>query len=255
MRTLKRIFCNAAAAIVYYGGLLRLYRAVFPRHDRVYLMYHNIADDPNPRGAYRDNLSPEIFRHQMAFLRCHCSVADIDAPAAGPREVVITFDDGLETVRIAALPILDEHGFGAVVFPVLDWIGRPGHLSWEDLAALNHSGRIRFGSHTVSHDIVGIEDLDELRDQIVRPKTTLEQRLGVRVEAFAFPGSRIPRHSTLRDIVTTDFRLSFGVSKTNRSWPPPYRIARIDAAYCTRRHQLAVALAGVPYLSRKLGRP
>lgn len=76
-----------------------------------------------------------------------------------PRTVVITFDDGYESVETHAAPILRELGLRATVFIIGDRVGRKGpelgHLSWEDMKALSESGVLEFQHHTfAAHHLV-----------------------------------------------------------------------------------------------------
>jgi hypothetical protein len=108
-----------------------------------------------------------------------------DEPAP-PRSVVLTFDDGLATLRTVAEPLLAEHGFRALAFVIAGCVpdtapatatladvtsGRaPGEAvlareagpsplcSWEELRALHEAGSIEIHSHSLHHDLVPVSD-------------------------------------------------------------------------------------------------
>jgi peptidoglycan/xylan/chitin deacetylase (PgdA/CDA1 family) len=150
---------------------------------------------------------PEQFEAQLDWLaRQHYQVirlAELAEFLAGrrplsQRSVVITFDDGYESVYRYALPVLRKHGFPATVFMVSDFIGARDALSWSQLEALARSGLVDIQAHSKTHrnlaqprsgeaDSAYLQDLElELR----QPRTVLERRLGaagVRVRSFAYP--------------------------------------------------------------------
>jgi len=59
-------------------------------------------------------------------------------------------------------------------------------LSWEEARSMSRGG-IRFGSHTVSHPVLSRVDRDRARRELQDSKSTIEERLGVSVEGFAYP--------------------------------------------------------------------
>lgn len=72
--------------------------------------------------------------------------------ALPPRSVVITFDDGDRSVLEWAAPVLERYDFNAVVFAVTgrvgeEWSGVTG-MTWDELRALQDSGRFVIESHT-----------------------------------------------------------------------------------------------------------
>jgi peptidoglycan/xylan/chitin deacetylase (PgdA/CDA1 family) len=58
------------------------------------------------------------------------------------RSVVITMDDGYDSVHRHALPLLRKHGFPATLFVYTDFIGAGDGLSWNQLAELQASGLV-----------------------------------------------------------------------------------------------------------------
>ncbi len=68
-----------------------------------------------------------------------------------PRSVLLTFDDGLESLSTAAFPLLRAYNMAAVAFIVPEFIGLPGFCTWEQLRELHESGVIDAQSHTLFH--------------------------------------------------------------------------------------------------------
>jgi peptidoglycan/xylan/chitin deacetylase (PgdA/CDA1 family) len=111
------------------------------------------------------------------------------------RSVVITIDDGYESVRRIALPLLRKHGFPATLFVYTDFIGAADALSWTQLEELVASGLIDVQSHSRSHRNLIERAADEADDryrqtleaEVRIPGELLERRLPVRVRHYAYP--------------------------------------------------------------------
>jgi len=110
-----------------------------------------------------------------------------------PQPVAITFDDGFQDVLTEAWPALSRHGFTATVFLPTAFIGDQTRrfqnracLTWAEVRELRRGG-LRFGSHTVHHEILYDLDWPRIQPEITDSKLELEQRLGERVTSFAYP--------------------------------------------------------------------
>jgi peptidoglycan/xylan/chitin deacetylase (PgdA/CDA1 family) len=114
------------------------------------------------------------------------------------RSVVITIDDGYETVHRYAFPLLKKYGFPATLFVYADFIGARDALSWAQLQELAESGLVDIQAHSKSHRNL-IEQANGESDAAYRqsieselrlPRAALERRLGamgVKVHHFAYP--------------------------------------------------------------------
>ena len=165
------------------------------------LLYHRVADDDDPL-----SLAPRRFREEMQYLAAEgytvidlmTAVAMLDAGEVPPRVLGLTFDDGFVDVRDHALPVIAELGFRATVFVTtgvtdgrlrFPWYAQqqPPVLGWDEVAALDREGTLRFEAHTVSHpNLLSIDDA-AARAEIMDGRHELEQHLGRRVSAFAYP--------------------------------------------------------------------
>ncbi len=165
------------------------------------LTYHGIGDvRRNP--FYLDRGQFEL---QIAYLAEHrlvLSLDDLDAYLAGRRgvprgAVVVTIDDGLRSLHRDALPILRDHGVPAVAFVspgLLESTAAANpqeaqdepFLSWKELEAVQAAG-IEIGSHGFSHRSLGVLPAPEAEEEIRRSRAVLEQRLGCRIRAMAYP--------------------------------------------------------------------
>jgi peptidoglycan/xylan/chitin deacetylase (PgdA/CDA1 family) len=131
----------------------------------VFLMYHELAlagrslVESEP-GYVRYVLDAAEFEWQMRAI--HDSgfrgVAVSQALEFPSRTVAITFDDGCETDRLSAAPVLEQLGFGATFYVVAGWIGKPGFLSADQVRELHGAG-FEIGCHSMTHPY--LSDLDE----------------------------------------------------------------------------------------------
>ncbi|WP_182348406.1 polysaccharide deacetylase family protein [Tomitella gaofuii] len=120
----------------------------------IVLAYHDIA--PNSSSKY--SITPEAFEAQMSALDSagyRTITADqflryIDGADVPPHSVLITFDDGTDGLWTYADKILERHRFTAVSFLITGLVGtnQPYYLTWQQIAAMQDSGRWDFGSHT-----------------------------------------------------------------------------------------------------------
>jgi peptidoglycan/xylan/chitin deacetylase (PgdA/CDA1 family) len=166
------------------------------------LMYHQIA--PHRAGSALNawRLRPEDFERQLDHLArrglAGVTLRDLlDAPPRpGDRRVVLTFDDGYDNVRTAALPLLRARGFSATVFVVSgklgganDWDGEtPGDalLSEEGVRELAAAG-LEVGSHGATHRALPELPDAELAAETRGSRERLERIVGLPVVSFCYP--------------------------------------------------------------------
>lgn len=103
------------------------------------------------------------------------------------RSVVLTFDDGLANHFELVAPLLVRHRFAGTFFVTTGFIGKPGHMTWEQLRKLVFLG-MEIGSHGISHRPLTNLSPAEILDEVVGSKQVLESRLGVPIHAMAAPG-------------------------------------------------------------------
>jgi peptidoglycan/xylan/chitin deacetylase (PgdA/CDA1 family) len=138
------------------------------------------------------------WRHEQKSLPPHCAL--------------ITIDDGYSVGYTVAWPILKKFGYPFTMFIYTDYVrGGPkaggGSLTWEQLAQMRDAG-VSIQSHTVSHPDLRRkqagatpEAYDEwLWNELHGSKSIIEEKLGVRVTAFALPYGLTNDH--VRDVAT-----------------------------------------------------
>jgi peptidoglycan/xylan/chitin deacetylase (PgdA/CDA1 family) len=229
------------------------------------LMYHKVNDRPgNPL-----SVPTALFEEQMAALHeFGYQVVDLDAVLAHygegaplpPLAVLITFDDGYQDNLEHALPILDRHGYRAVLFVPIGFLGDTRPLPHEERLALQglvnrtldwgqlrelEAGGIRIESHGISHRPLADLEVDEAAREIALSKLRLEQGLGRPVRAFAYvKGSEAhyrPVHlSMLRQ---AGYEVAFtSVSGANGRSTDPFRLRRYNVEpYPVRTFELVLA--------------
>ena len=229
------------------------------------LMYHKVNDlQPNPT-----TVPTSVFAEQMTLLaelgyepvsleqvRAHY----VEAAALPEGAVLITFDDGYRDNVENALPILQRHGYPAVIFVPIGFLDgdRPlpheealralgvhnETVGWDELAALE-AGGIRVESHGIGHRPVSELDPAAAAREIALSKLRLEERLGRRVDAYAFVKGSLadyrPEHVSL--VQQAGYTLGFtSVSGANGPASDRYRLRRYNVEpYPPRTFELVLS--------------
>jgi peptidoglycan/xylan/chitin deacetylase (PgdA/CDA1 family) len=139
---LKFYIKNIFAFLVYYSGILFLYRKFKLKNKAVVLLYHGFYDPVNPRLDYSPDgmyVSPEVFKKHMKFLArfynvlsCEDMVGYLKSSLPLPKNTcVITFDDGLKSVYDFAFPVLKTYNLTCSVYLTTNFIEN-GPWFWEE---------------------------------------------------------------------------------------------------------------------------
>jgi len=229
------------------------------------LMYHKVNDLPGNRMS----MPVSRFDEQMAQLReFGYVVVDLDAVLAHYLEgkalpagaVLITFDDGYRDNLVNAAPVLRQHGYPAVQFVPIAYVGesRPlpheRHLralgvhnptvDWDEMRELEAYG-VRIESHGISHKPLAELEIDEAAREIAISKVKLEEGLGRPVRAFSYvKGSEAdykPVHPSL--VKQAGYDIAFtAVSGANTPRSDPLQLRRYNVEpYSPRTFELVLA--------------
>lgn len=229
------------------------------------LMYHKVNDLPGNRMS----IPTSLFDEQMAQLReLGYRVVDLDAVLAHYLEgaplpegaVLITFDDGYRDNLLNAAPVLRRHGYPAVQFVPIAYVGdstplpherhlaargvRNPTVDWDEIRELESYG-VRVESHGISHRPLAELEIDEAAREIAISKLRLEERLGRRVRAFSYvKGSEAdykPVHPSL--VKQAGYDVAFtAVSGANTPRSDPLQLRRYNVEpYSPRTFELVLA--------------
>ncbi len=229
------------------------------------LMYHKVNDVwPNPT-----TVPIHVFEEQMLLLaELGYEVVSLDrvrdhyvrGAALPAGAVLITFDDGYRDNLENALPILQRHGYPAVVFVPLGFLDgdrplpheeplralgvRNTTVDWGELAELE-AGGVRVESHGIGHrPLSDLSPADAARE-IALSKLRLEERLGREVEAYAFVKGSLadyrPEHASL--VQQAGYKLAFSsVSGANGPDSDRFRLRRYNVEpYPARTFELVLS--------------
>jgi peptidoglycan/xylan/chitin deacetylase (PgdA/CDA1 family) len=229
------------------------------------LMYHKVNDLPGNRMS----IPTGLFDEQMAQLReLGYVVVDLEAVLGHYLDraplpegaVMITFDDGYRDNLVNAAPVLRRHGYPAVQFVPIAYVGDKTPLphehylsahgvhnptvDWDEIRALEEHG-VRIESHGISHKPLAELELDEAAREIAISKLKLEERLGRRVRAFSYvKGSEAdykPVHPSL--VKQAGYDIAFtAVSGANGPASDPLQLRRYNVEpYPPRTFELVLA--------------
>ena len=179
-----------------------LVRAIRHPAPAAVLTYHSLDESGSVLST-----APRIFTEQMRILYelgvRVVPLAEIHQVLRTARDpepmVVITFDDGFQSVYEHSLPVLERYGFPATVFLVTDycgktnsWPGQPPYierrslLQWSEIKEMNTTG-ITFGSHTRTHPDLRTLAARDAEEELVASKKAIEDATGRSVDTFTYP--------------------------------------------------------------------
>jgi peptidoglycan/xylan/chitin deacetylase (PgdA/CDA1 family) len=169
--------------------------AIRPRRERSQgriLCYHSVGQ---PLWGVND-VSPRQFRRhiELALEAGYRIVpaSEIARTGGGPKDLAITFDDGLKSVLTNAAPILAEYDAPWSLFVVSDWAeGQHAWdadvmLSWSEIERVAALGA-EIGSHSVTHPNFGTLDPSRVADEIGQSRQVIAARTGILPTTFAIP--------------------------------------------------------------------
>ncbi|MGC8594124.1 MAG: polysaccharide deacetylase family protein [Candidatus Kryptoniota bacterium] len=160
----------------------------------VYLAYHKV-DTKFEFGM--TTTKPDKFRkHICGLIKAGFSFKDLLS-----NSVKLTFDDGYECFYKNVVPVLDEFGIKAMVFPIAGFVGLTN--SWDiklsfkrychmdrrqirEVAAMGHE----VGSHTMHHYDLTLLSSAGVRSELEESKKVLEDIAGREISSLSFPFGR-----------------------------------------------------------------
>ena len=166
------------------------------------LVYHRFDPDNAPAMTVRTS----TFTGQLDWLAAHhYQIIPLDqalniiagkAPPLATPAVVITMDDGNESVFTQAWPVIQARHIPITLFIYPSPISRASYaLTWDQISKMLSSGLVEVQSHTYWHPNFNHErehrtpaDYQAFVDmQLTKSKSVLEQKLNVPISVIAWP--------------------------------------------------------------------
>jgi len=216
-------------------------------------MYHHVLPVEARLNDY--TISPEQLEQDLQYIQScgytTISAAELAAWAEGegslpPKPILLTFDDGYESVHEYAFPLLQKYGMKAVVsiigkhtdlfsvstdYKSVNW----SHLTWDQCREMQQSGLVEIENHTYDmHDNIsgkryGIriregESLADYKQALLSDigglSDEIQQETGVRPIVFAYPFGALCRES--KPILTEmGFRIILTCEEKVNALSPP----------------------------------
>ena len=165
------------------------------------LMYHSISKHCGDKFD-KWRVKPEDFERQIKWMKNHgftsYKISELaNSQTISKKSVAITFDDGYADNFENAFEILKKYGFKATIYLVPNqstnhWEKANTNsvsnmLNAEQIAQMQNSNLIEFGSHTLSHKNLSTLGELELQNELQNSKLEVEKLTGKICKAFAYP--------------------------------------------------------------------
>lgn len=163
---------------------------IYPVRGIPVLSYHMVNAQPE---TY--SIDPADFEDHMRYLaengytaislkQFYAATQHQETLPAKP--VIITFDDGYQDNYQIALPVMEKFGMKGTVFVIVDNVGKPGYLSWQQIKEMQQRNT-EIGSHTLTHAKLNELAYNDQVKETLDSKTKLEGQLGIAVDFLAYP--------------------------------------------------------------------
>ena len=202
------------------------------------LVYHNLG----PQSKGRLVLGADAFAEQMRYLKREgyhvVSLPEfvdwLQLKRQLPRKsVVLTFDDGYQSFREYAYPVLKKLGFPATLFVYTDYVGTGRNaLSWDQLKSLAAEG-FDVQAHSKTHGdlrrAAGETDAQyakRMQDELADPPRLFQRQMARAVQFLAYPYGRVD-DDLLARVREQGYVAAFTVRReSNPSFVRPLQISR-----------------------------
>ena len=159
------------------------------------ITYHEIFDD-SQANMEKHAIHVNEFERQMRYLSENdfesLSLHEMNCSDYKPHErkrksIVISFDDGNFSDFCHAFSILKKYNYIGVFFITVDWVGKPGYVSWNNLFEMKNAG-MSIQSHSMTHRFLSDLKNSDLKKELRDSKLTRENHLNCSVDFISIPG-------------------------------------------------------------------
>ncbi len=172
-----------------------------------------------------------IFEAGYKTLSAEAYLARKGVAREGEKECLLCFDDAYSCLAEHAFPVMESMGLTAVLFPVLDFMGKQNrwdrglmgrrftHMSEEDLRAALSKG-FSLGFHSRTHRSLKGADLPLIEDEVLSAARELEDCFQRSVRLMAWPFGQSDRRVQML-ARSWGFQMAFGVGGENNHMNVP----------------------------------
>jgi peptidoglycan/xylan/chitin deacetylase (PgdA/CDA1 family) len=209
------------------------------------LIFHTLDDRglliSFPPQAFRRNMDGLHQRGYRALPLLEAAERVRQGRQFPPRSLVLTFDDGYQSVYREAFPVLQRYEMSATIF-VTTGEHRPSGpgqrlpscehqpmLNWGEIREMHHWG-VEIGAHTCTHPDLTRLPTEKIQAELCDSKAIIEDMLGAAVRSFAYPYGRYDRRS--QEIAQQCFQCACSdiLGQVTRH-SCPHALERVDAYY------------------------
>lgn len=237
--------------ILWRAGINRLARHLFTRHKRFVLVFHGVAPQRYPHlpHSVQPHHTTKELRQTLGWLQPRFPFLTPEQFFAGIHPgVLLTFDDGLANNYDYALPILADFAAPAIFFVSTQHVCQPTNwlafnrqravglpaaiahtffdgLSMQQLRQCANHPLITIGGHTVSHPFLTQCDNEQLWQELVECRHTLQTLTGQSIDTFAYPTNDYNKR-VAQATQKAGYRAAFAVDSRQQGLPA-YEIPRV----------------------------
>jgi peptidoglycan/xylan/chitin deacetylase (PgdA/CDA1 family) len=200
-RRIKYLVCHTrvieiTATLLYYT-LLPIYQKVSPVNGVIALNFHDVRND-----RFLE-IVEHLTKNGYNIISLENMLRHFDARQMPPKKsIVITFDDGCESVYTQAFPVVIQKQIPITVYLVAStleeaakdenqaqpaWAVCRSFLSTREIKEMYDTGLVCFGSHTLSHPNLADLSPEASDTEIIESKKRIEQLTKLPIEHFSYP--------------------------------------------------------------------
>jgi len=148
-----------------------------------FLVLHKIVSDSDL--TQWEDVSKNYFIEILNEIESISSISGNDK-SNNIKNVGLTFDDGNSSDYEIVFPMLNQRKINAIFFLIVNQIGNKGYLNWSQVKEMHKFG-MTFGSHGFSHKAMSNLSDNDIKNEFIKSKSTLEDALGSSIKYFSYP--------------------------------------------------------------------